>query len=125
MEFIGTSDPYLWSAVSVEAAMEEGPPPVKKICFSPAQLAQPDSTTTEHEDIQNIFALAEGQIVIIRNELQSSSNNDNSTEESESYSDDSADSKTKSSVISSRPILPNIRGRLLDHPKMIKIGKQI
>ena len=75
MEFISTSDPYLWSAVSVEAAVIEEVPPVKKICLSPAaHLAQPDSTTTENEDLKKIFALAEGQIIIYEPEPGIASN---------------------------------------------------
>ena len=100
MEFISTSDPYLWSAVSVEAAMEEVSP-AKKICLSPAQI--PDSTTTEMQDLnKSILALAEGQILILENEPKPN---------------------IDSSV--ANPMLPNIRGHLLDHPKMIKKGKKI
>ena len=100
MEFISTSDPYLWSAVSVEAAMEEVSP-AKKICLSPAQI--PDSTTTEMQDLnKSILALAEGQILILENEPKPN---------------------IDSSV--ANPMLSNIRGHLLDHPKMIKKGKKI
>ena len=104
MEFISTSDPYLWSAVSVEAAMEEVSP-AKKICLSPAQI--PDSTTTEMQDLnKSILALAEGQILILENEPEP--NIDSSV-----------------ATVSPKPMLPNIRGHLLDHPKMIKKGKKI
>ena len=104
MEFISTSDPYLWSAVSVEGAMEEVSP-AKKICLSPAQI--PDSTTTEMQDLnKSILALAEGQILILENEPE-------------------PDINSSVVTVSPKPMLPNIRGHLLDHPKMIKKGKKI
>ena len=118
MEFISTSDPYLWSAVSVEAAMEEVSP-AKKICLSPAQI--PDSTTTEIQDLNNsiLFILANDS------EHETLESDEFKPEIVESLESDESDINSSVAMVSQKPMQPNIRGHLLDHPKMIKKGKKI